>query len=118
VKWPRIRRDEALAYTRRILVNARIGRARQASREVPSPSLPEIVGVDIEDVQGQDEIVTMLQSLPERQRKVVVLRYCCDLSERQVADALHISVGTVKFQSSRGLAALRIHPLTTEGDRS
>lgn len=55
----------------------------------------------------RDEVVRMLSSLPERQRKVVVLRYYVDLSEQQVADMMGISVGTVKSSAARGLAALR-----------
>jgi DNA-directed RNA polymerase specialized sigma24 family protein len=38
---------------------------------------------------------------------VVVLRYYCDLSEREVAAALGCSEGTVKSQAAKGLAALR-----------
>jgi len=41
------------------------------------------------------------------QRRVVVLRYVCDLPESEVAAALGCSVGTVKSHASRGLATLR-----------
>jgi DNA-directed RNA polymerase specialized sigma24 family protein len=46
------------------------------------------------------------------QRAVVVLRYAEDLSERQVADMLGISTGSVKTHAFRGLARLRAtgHP--------
>lgn len=41
--------------------------------------------------------------------KIVVLRYYADQSEASVADALGISIGTVKSAASRGLASLRQH---------
>jgi DNA-directed RNA polymerase specialized sigma24 family protein len=39
---------------------------------------------------------------------VLVLRYYADLSEAQTAAELGVTVGTVKSQASRGLAALRL----------
>ena len=48
-----------------------------------------------------------VQTLPRKQRAVVVLRYYEELSEAETADVLGISVGTVKSQASRALAALR-----------
>lgn len=55
-----------------------------------------------------------LQQLPRRQRAVIVLRHACDLSERQVAEELGITVGAVKSAASRGLATLRTQ-LTPDG---
>ncbi|MGQ0825869.1 MAG: sigma-70 family RNA polymerase sigma factor [Actinomycetota bacterium] len=49
-----------------------------------------------------------LDALPRRQRQVVLLRYVADLSEAAVAAALRCSVGNVKSNASRGLAALRV----------
>ena len=46
-------------------------------------------------------------SLPPKQRTVVVLRFYEQLTEAEIADLMGISVGTVKSQSSRALAALR-----------
>ena len=46
-------------------------------------------------------------TLPPRQRAVIVLRYYEELTEPEVAELLGISVGTVKSQAHRALAALR-----------
>ena len=48
-----------------------------------------------------------LRLLSAQQRAVLVLRYYEDLTERQAADALGCSVGTVKTQAHRALKRLR-----------
>ena len=53
------------------------------------------------------ELWDLVQTLPKKARAVVVLRYYEELSEAETADALGISVGTVKSQASRALATLR-----------
>lgn len=55
------------------------------------------------------DLYAALRALPRRQRQIVALRYLGDLSEQQTADSLGISLGNVKSQASRGLAALRTH---------
>ena len=48
-------------------------------------------------------------------RAVVVLRYFDDLSEAATADALGMSLGSVKSQASRGLERLRTVLAQTNG---
>jgi len=52
------------------------------------------------------DVLEAVRALPERQRETVVLRYFEDLSERDVAETLGCSVGTVKSQLSRARATL------------
>jgi RNA polymerase sigma-70 factor (sigma-E family) len=52
------------------------------------------------------EVIAALAALPARRREAIVLRYWLDLSEREIAQVMGISPGTVKSNVSRGLAAL------------
>jgi len=57
------------------------------------------------------DLLEALTTLPRGQRAVVVLRYFDDLTEAQTAELLGCSVGTVKSQCAKGLAALRRSPM-------
>jgi len=52
------------------------------------------------------EVIAALAALPPRRREAIVLRYWLDLSEREIAQTMGVSPGTVKSNVSRGLAAL------------
>jgi RNA polymerase sigma-70 factor (sigma-E family) len=111
LSWDRVQRREHLdGYVRRILVNEHNSLWRRAwkRREITTDELPERVGVpDRPDHGERSALWEFVQTLPRKQRAVVILRYYEDLSEAEVAATLGISVGTVKSQSSRALAALR-----------
>jgi RNA polymerase sigma-70 factor (sigma-E family) len=95
-------------YVRRALATTyatwwrRKWRAEQATGRVPD--VPVETGHAVEE---RDALWRALATLPRRQRAVVVLRYYEDLSEADTADALGITVGTVKSQAARALATLR-----------
>lgn len=110
LSWDRVREREAIdGYVRRIIVNEHNSLWRRAwkRREHSTDSMPERPAVDeYDDGQGA-ALWTFVQSLPPKQRAVIVLRYYEELSEAETAATLGISVGTVKSQASRALAGLR-----------
>jgi RNA polymerase sigma-70 factor (sigma-E family) len=57
--------------------------------------------------QDHDDLWRALFRLPPKQRACLVLRYYEDLSEKQAADVLGVSIGTVKSQTSRALSKMR-----------
>ena len=110
--WPRIRQvDSPDAYVRRILLNEVRGRWRRRERAVPVARFPE--GREPAEPDAADEIarraglLQALLALPLRQRATVVLRYLEGLSERETAEVLGCTEGTVKSQSARALVTLR-----------
>ncbi|MGY0023094.1 SigE family RNA polymerase sigma factor [Streptomyces sp. cg35] len=109
-RWDRVRNaDHPVAYARGVVANLARTRIRSAVRErrrvalfwsgrserTEDPDVPAVV-----DVQGA------LRELPFRKRACVVLRHAFDLSEKDTALTLGISVGTVKSQTSKGMAEL------------
>jgi RNA polymerase sigma factor (sigma-70 family) len=51
-------------------------------------------------------VLAAVQTLPTRQREVLVLRYWSNLTEAEIATAMGISRGAVKSQASRALDKL------------
>lgn len=109
--WGRVHRTgNEEAYVRRVLVTTYITWWRRAWRvERPTGEVPEVEKPEdpYAQVDLQQTVLAALGLLPRRQRAVVVLRYYCDLSESETAQALSCSVGTVKSQAAKGLAKLR-----------
>jgi RNA polymerase sigma-70 factor (sigma-E family) len=109
--WDKIRDHAALdAYVRRAMVNTQISWwRRRRVEEYPTDDIPDqavadhAVAADL-----QDTVRRALDRLPQRMRAAVVLRYYEDMSEPEIADALGVSLGTVKSTVSRAVAKLRI----------
>jgi RNA polymerase sigma-70 factor (sigma-E family) len=112
VAWPRlIRQGGELAYARKAVVSAFLDATRKrSSRERPtSAPADRASGEDVATaVADRDALMAALARLPERQRACVVLRYFEELDVRETAVALGCSEGTVKSQTSRALASLRV----------
>jgi RNA polymerase sigma-70 factor (sigma-E family) len=121
--WWRIRdRARIDAYLRRAVVNlcrsrirrkaieARVNATLHSREQVTTPAW------DPERHETGRLVWQAVQTLPERQRAAVVLRYFEDLPEAEIAEALQCSVGTVKSQLSKARAKLEraLGPMMTE----
>jgi RNA polymerase sigma-70 factor (sigma-E family) len=108
--WRRVRRDDAFAYARQVLVNYLTDKWRRRLKEYPTDDLPEPgAGPDIADeVALRQWLTSALATLTLRERTVIVMRFLFDLPEETVARDLGITAGTVKSTSSRALAKLRV----------
>jgi len=127
VKWRRACTATHLdGYVRTMLVRTylderRLAWARVRLGETPEPS-PLYAGSEVEDRQV---LRAALAQVPRRQQAVLVLRFFYDLPVDEVATTLGCSSGTVKSQTSRGLATLRrllgereLAGTTNQGSRS
>jgi RNA polymerase sigma-70 factor (sigma-E family) len=116
VAWSRITGDPE-AYVRRILVNTYVSMWRRRwNGETPTETLPDDATAEGPEHAARHDLRLAVRRLPKRQRAVVVLRYFEDLTEREVADLLGCSVGTVKSQASRALAKLAADTALREED--
>ena len=109
LKWTRARSADNLdGYVHRMLVREFLGQRRLGwARVLLTDRMPERPQPPTDDVENRDVVLAGLARLPAGQRAAIVLRYYSDLSVTDTATALNCSIGTVKSQTARGLAALR-----------
>ena len=112
-KWASIRdHHAAVSYLRTAVVNAsrsalrrRITARKHAHAVADEGTEPAdhtvLLGVE------HDLVRDALDTLPDRQREVLTLRYLADLSDAEIAESTGLSEVGVRSAASRGLAALR-----------
>ncbi|MFD6140540.1 SigE family RNA polymerase sigma factor [Promicromonospora sp. NPDC060271] len=109
-RWDRLRAAQhPVAYARGVVAN--LARQWTRSRVRERRRIALFWSHDAEQVDGPDvavvhDVRAALTRLPFRKRACVVMRHALDLSEKDTAAALGISVGTVKSQTSKGMAEL------------
>ena len=102
--------ERPVAYLRTTVVNLSRSRLRRrlVARRHPglverdAPAADERVGLS----DDQLAVIAALHRLPRRQREVLVLRYWAELSQQEIAEAMGVSLGTVKSSTNRGLHRL------------
>ncbi|WP_101789775.1 SigE family RNA polymerase sigma factor [Nonomuraea indica] len=106
--WPGV--EEPEAYVRRVLVTTYTSWWRRRwRRELPSADLPDIPAGDAAAGLGEREALWQaVGRLPAKQRAVLVLRFYEDLPVTEVARLMGCNPGTVKSQTAKALAKLRV----------
>jgi len=96
--------DNPEPWLRRVMVNDHIsGWRKHRGRERLTDTMPERAAQAVQEL----GLAEALRLLPPRQRAVIVLRYYEDLTERETAVALSVSIGTVKSQHADAVRRLR-----------
>lgn len=114
-RWAKVRIETVDAYLRTVLTRAFLDTKRRGrAREQVVAELPDTIAPADAGPAERLALRAALLTVPPGQRAVLVLRFVADLSVEQVAETLGCSVGTVKSQTSRGLATLRA--AYTKGD--
>lgn len=111
-RWRRVRRlDNPTAWVRRVAINLlrdqhrRRGRRDRAVERLAA--MTPLQTVDPDRTPGEGGVLQHLQCLPPQQRLAVALFYLEDASVADVARAMSISEGAVKYHLNQGRASLR-----------
>jgi RNA polymerase sigma-70 factor (sigma-E family) len=109
-RWGRIRSSPE-GYVRRIMYHEQVDSWRRGARrpETTMAQVPEPPAGDLPvSVETRLALQEALMALPPGKRAVLALRYLEDLPESQVAEILGCSVGTVRSQTCKAIALLRL----------
>ena len=109
-QWDRVRDEQPDAHVRRILYRDAVASWRHREPDVgglePPCDAPSAAW-EAEAAERRLEVMRALDTLTPRERAMVVLRLFEDRSERDTADVLGCSVGTVTSQTHDALVRLR-----------
>lgn len=102
-----------LAVTR----HAAIDRLRQEGRrppeapaardDQPDPAETRLSGDDRREIEQSQQLRLLLEALPTEQREAIQWAYFGGLSQQEIADQLHLPLGTVKTRLRLGMQKLR-----------
>jgi len=97
-----------ITWLYRIAANAIADHGRKKSRELTEElTTNTFVDLDLEQVERSAQLFQAVHTLPEDQRKVILLRFSEEKSIREIASDLNRSEGAVKQLQFRGLENLR-----------
>lgn len=111
--WPRLERPEnAEAYARKVMYHAQVSiwRRPRVAEVLPGDLDPDRAAGSDDPADAAVQRITLrraLLTLTAKQRAVIVLRFFEDRTEAEAAQALGVSISTVKTQTGRALDRLR-----------
>jgi RNA polymerase sigma-70 factor (ECF subfamily) len=93
----------------RIASNAIADHVRKQIREVdePATAVEKSTTIDIEQSERRARLYQAVETLPDDQRRVIVMRFADEMSIKEIAGELGRSEGAVKQLQFRGLENLR-----------
>jgi RNA polymerase sigma-70 factor (ECF subfamily) len=97
-------RQTAWEHARRVRSHRR--RAERLALE-PAPAEPEHADADAERAERSRALLRALAELPERQREVLHLVFYQDLTIREAAEVMEVSLGSARVHYERGKKRLR-----------
>jgi RNA polymerase sigma-70 factor (ECF subfamily) len=109
--WRRVQHyDDPVAWIRRVAINKLRDEHRRTRRKRAAVERMEARPAQAEqaDAWHSDEMTIWLASLPRQQRLALALFYVSELSVAEVAAALEISDGAVKYHLHQGRERLRM----------
>ena len=105
LRWSRLADGNPTGYALRVIARDNISWWRRR-RDLPAATVPEDAATSTEPETAL-VVRRALARLTRAQRAVLVLRHFEDLTERETAEVLGVSIGTVKSQNAAALARLR-----------
>lgn len=99
-----------ITWLYRIASNALSDQRKRRSREVISDDLPNgesTSEVDLEEIEQRALLFKAVDTLPEDQRRVIIMRFAEEKSIRDIASELKRTEGAIKQLQFRGLENLR-----------
>jgi RNA polymerase sigma-70 factor, ECF subfamily len=107
-----IRKTAATEYRRRLLRTFRLGGAPEETVDYVAPNESQAAGFERSELQGHFQ--NALKSLPRRQREALHLVFYEDLSLREAADVMGVSIGSARQHYERGKKRMRESLATME----
>ncbi len=117
--YPSLKQKEfGVTWLTRILINHSNDVLKKRSRIIymENPLASEILQACDPDTLGSMTFQEMIQSLPEEQRSIIVLRFINDYSLADIAGILELPLGTVKTRLYGGLKTLRVELQEVENE--